>query len=240
MKKQTSLIKNQKGAILLEFVLCFPILFVLFLFVMQLAQIMITWQVVHYAAYMGARSSMTTNLLYRQSTAEKVVKRVLAVVSASPDDEKGNSGDKDKKENKHADDKYAKLDGWGYLPATKYLEKQVDVDISKIDLIPGGVRCTVKFKMFLHVPVAGALISFFAKENKTEEEKKEFEKLLDEKAGRNPALLAKYSNDLTVKQGEKKDNGKGGSDDIKYPYIVLTSSSVMSIPYSTLKYPLIQ
>ena len=173
MKKQTSLIKNQKGAILLEFVLCFPILFVLFLFVMQLAQIMITWQVVHYAAYMGARSSMTTNLLYRQSTAEKVVKRVLAVVSASPDDEKGNSGDKDKKENKHADDKYSKLDGWGYLPATKYLEKQVDVDISKIDLIPGGVRCTVKFKMFLHVPVAGALISFFAKENKTEEEKKE-------------------------------------------------------------------
>ena len=68
---------------MLEFVLCFPILFVLFLFVMQLAQIMITWQVVHYAAYMGARSSMTTNLLYRQSTAEKVVKRVLAVVSAS-------------------------------------------------------------------------------------------------------------------------------------------------------------
>ena len=218
---------------MLEFVLCFPILFVLFLFVMQLAQIMITWQMVHYAAYMGARSAMTTNLVFRQSRAETVAKRILAVVSASPADSSGDK--KDKKEKDRADDKYSKLDGWGYLPDTKYLDQQVGVDISKIDLLPGGVRCTVKFKMFLHVQVAGALISFFAKENKTEQEKKEFEELLDKGGARNPALLAKYSNDLTVKKG---NNNK--TDDIKYPYIVLTSSSVVSIPYSTLKYPLVK
>ena len=220
---------------MLEFVLCFPILFVLFLFVMQLAQIMITWQMVHYAAYMGARSAMTTNLLFRQSRAETVAKRILAVVSASPTE--SGTDEKDKKEKDRAEDKYSKLDGWGYLPFTKYLDQQVEVDISKVDLIPGGVRCTVKFKMFLHVPVAGALISFFAKENKTDKEKKEFEETLEQDASRNPALLAKYSNDLTVKKGTRKDNNTEGSDDIKYPYLLLTSSSVFSIPYSTLVYP---
>ena len=82
--RRENFLKERKGAVLLEFVLCFPILLVLFFFAIQLAQIMITWQVVHYAAYMGARSSMVTNNIQRQSQAEKVVKRILAVVSASP------------------------------------------------------------------------------------------------------------------------------------------------------------
>ena len=45
LKRRESFLKERKGAVLLEFVLCFPILLVLFLFAMQLAQIMITWQV---------------------------------------------------------------------------------------------------------------------------------------------------------------------------------------------------
>ena len=72
MAKRRSLRRSGEGAILLEFVLCFPLLIVLFLFTMQLAQIMITWQVVHYAAYMGARSAMTVNNIRRKSQAEKV------------------------------------------------------------------------------------------------------------------------------------------------------------------------
>ena len=92
MTKRRSLLRSGDGAILLEFVLCFPLLLVLFLFTMQLAQIMITWQVVHYAAYMGARSSMTTNNIRRQAQAEKVVKRILAAVSASPTDSKDADG----------------------------------------------------------------------------------------------------------------------------------------------------
>ena len=51
------LFKSRDGAVLLEFVLCFPILFVLFLFVIQFSYILIAWQVVHYSAYMGARSA---------------------------------------------------------------------------------------------------------------------------------------------------------------------------------------
>lgn len=216
MTKRRSLLRSGDGAILLEFVLCFPLLLVLFLFTMQLAQIMITWQVVHYAAYMGARSSMTTNNIRRQAQAEKVVKRILAAVSASPTDSK-DAGDR-------APDEYSKLDGWGWLPETKYLEKQVAVEIPLTDIDPSGVRCTVKFKMFLHVPVAGRLIAFFARENK-EEKDKDWQKQLDQQAvALNPALLAGEPQTIEL-------------DKIKYPYIELTSTSTVNIPYGTKFYP---
>ncbi|MBR6240403.1 MAG: pilus assembly protein [Lentisphaeria bacterium] len=228
LKRWESFLKERKGAVLLEFVLCFPILLVLFLFAMQLAQIMITWQVVHYAAYMGARSSMVTNNIQRKSQAEKVVKRILAVVSASPATTSAqNSKDGGKGGNKDADrtkDEYCKLDGWGYLPDTKYLEKQVDVDIPLVDIDPSGVRCTVKFKMFLNVPVAGPLIAFFANPNKKD---KDWEKKLDDQANAlNPALLV---DDPQTVEPEK---------DLKLPYIELSSTSVVNIPYGTKAYPL--
>lgn len=216
MKGRSSLRTSAGGAVLLEFVLCFPLLFVLFLFAMQLAQIMITWQVVHYAAYMGARSSMTANNLLRQAQAEKAVKRILAVVSASPADSR--------EAKDRAPDDYAKLDGWGWLPGTKYLEKQVSVDIPLTDIDPSGVRCTVRFKMFLHVPVAGRLISFFAKSNKSGAEQ-DWQKQLDRQAvALNPALIAGDPQTIEF-------------DKIKYPYIELSSTSVVNIPYGTKFYP---
>ncbi len=224
--RRETFMKERKGAVLLEFVLCFPILLVLFFFAMQLAQIMITWQVVHYAAYMGARSSMVTNNIQRQSQAEKVVKRILAVVSASPSStaqnkKDGKDGNKDSERTK---DEYCKLDGWGYLPDTKYLEKQVSVDIPLTDIDPSGVRCTVKFKMFLNVPVAGPLIAYFANPNKKD---KDWEKRLDDQANAlNPALLA---DDPQTLEPEK---------DLKIPYIELKSTSVVNIPYGTKAYPL--
>ena len=223
IERRETFLNERKGAVLLEFVLCFPILLVLFLFAMQLAQIMITWQVVHYAAYMGARSSMVTNNIQRQSQAEKVVKRILAVVSASPatstQNEKGGNQEADR-----AKDQYSKLDGWGYLPDTKYLEKQVSVDIPLVDIDPSGVRCTVKFKMFLNVPVAGPLIAFFANPNKKD---KDWEKKLDDQAyALNPALLV---DDPQTVEPEK---------DLKLPYIELSSTSVVNIPYGTKAYPL--
>ena len=221
-REKETFLKSWKGAALLEFVFCFPILFVLFLFAVQFAYIMITWQVVHYSAYMGARSAMTVNNLQRKSRAETVAKRILAVVSGSPADSK------DAKD--RADDKYIRLDGWGRLPNTKYLDQQVEVDIPLIDIDPRGLQCTVKFKMFLLVPVAGRIISFFAKEKKSEEEKK-WEKKLDEQAyALNPALLAQYANELEVKGSDKKEK-------LKYPYITLSSTSVIAIPYATKFYP---
>lgn len=222
MSRRRSLWKDSRGAALLEFVFCFPILFVLFLFAMQFAYIMITWQVVHYSAYMGARSAMTVNNLQRKSRAETVVKRILAVVSASPSD----SSDAKNR----ADDKYIRLDGWGRLPNTKYLDDQVKVEIPLTDLDPRGLQCTVKFKMFLLVPVAGRIISFFAKDNKDEEESKWSEKLDQQSYALNPALLAQYANKMEVKGSDKKEK-------LKYPYITLTSTSVIAIPYATKFYP---
>ena len=221
MSEKARLLKETNGAILLEFVMCFPLLIVLFLFSMQLAQIMITWQVVHYAAYMGARSTMVSNNINRQSRAEKVVKRVLAVVSASPVDSK--------EEKDRAPDEYSKLDGWGWLPGTKFLEDQVSVDVPLLDLDPSGVRCTVKFKMLLNVPVAGHLIGFFARKDKDPADK-DWEKQLDKQAvALNPALLKGKAQTLELDGGKKK---------LERPYIELESTSVISIPYGTKFYPI--
>ncbi len=223
MKRIRNVRRGSEGAALLEFVFCFPILFVLFLFAVQFADIMITWHMVHYSAYMGARSAMTVNNLQRKSRAEAVAKRILAVVSGSPSD---SSDAKDR-----ADDKYIRLDGWGRLPNTKYLDQQVEVNIPLTDLDPRGVKCTVKFKMFLLVPVAGRIISFFAKKEKSEEEQ-QWQKKLDEQAyALNPALLARYANEMEVNGADKKEK-------LKYPYITLTSSCVIPIPYATKFYPL--
>ena len=225
MRRRMMFLKDTRGAALLEFVFCFPILFVLVLFAIQFAYILITWQVVHYSAYMGARSAMTVNNLQRKSRAETVVKRILAVVSASPADSK------DAKD--RADDKYIKLDGWGRLPNTKYLDQQVEVEIPLTDIDPRGLTCTVKFKMFLLVPVAGRIISFFAKPDKNEEESKWAEKLDQQAYALNPALLAQYANEMELKGSDKKEK-------LKYPYITLTSTSVIAIPYATKFYPMTQ
>ena len=140
--------------------------------------------------------------------------------SASPAPKSGGDG----KGSDRTRDEYCKLDGWGYLPDTKYLEQQVSVDIPLTDLDPSGVHCTVKFKMFLNVPVAGNLIAFFANPDKKD---KEWQKKLDEQAyALNPALLA---NDPQTIEPEK---------DLKIPYIELSSTSVVNIPYATKTYPL--
>lgn len=217
MRKRDTLAKGSGGAVLLEFVMCFPLLLVLFFFCIQVAQIMITWQVVHYAAYMGARSAMTSNNINRKSRAEKVVKRILAVVSASPTDSK------DAKD--RAPDEYSKLDGWGWLPGTKYLDQQVKVDIPLTDVDPSGTRCTVKFKMFLHVPVAGKLIAFFANPKKKGRDDEVKKKLDRQGIALNPALLADDPQTMELNK-------------VKYPYIELTSTGVIFIPYGTKFYPI--
>ena len=97
-----------------------------------------------------------------------------------------------------------------------------------LDVDPRGLKCTVKFKMLLQVPVAGRIISFFAKKDKTEEESKWQEKLEQQAYALNPALLGKYANEWTIDEKNK----------LKYPYITLSSSSVISIPYATKYYPL--
>ena len=73
--------------------------------------------------------------------------------------------------------------------------------------------------------------SFFAKKDKTKEEQEWEKKLEEDSYARNPALLARYANELEV-------NGAGGKEKLRYPYITLTSSSVIPIPYATKFYPL--
>ena len=76
--------------------------------------------------------------------------------------------------------------------------------------------------------MAGRLISFFAKEDKNDDEKKWQELLDKQEYALNPALI-EYSNEVELDSGDEK---------LKIPYITLTSKSAVAIPYSTLKYPI--
>ena len=51
-------------------------------------------------------------------------------------------------------------------------------------------------------------------------------------SGNPKSLLAQYANAMSV------DGSSGKKSELKYPYITLTSSSVISIPYATKYYPL--
>ncbi|MCQ2380138.1 MAG: pilus assembly protein [Victivallaceae bacterium] len=192
--------RRESRAVLMEFVMCIPIVLTLFFFIVQLAQIMISQQVVAYAAYAGARATMTCNIVQRKTMAEYAVKRVLAAISGSPSSDKGK-------------DEYSVIDGWGRLPFTAYLDKQVEVDVLPL---PYGSKCNVRFKMFLLVPVAGRLISYFANDGKLPAQDPD---------STNPMLEVTEANEIEI-------------DGQKFPFIELKGSAIVHIPYSTLKYPL--
>jgi len=207
--------KRKNGGIMLEFVLCFPLLFVIFLFAVQFSQIFLTWQVLHYAAFMGARATLTCNTSERNTRAKEAAMRVLAVVSDS-------ATSKDD----HGDENYSKIDGWGYLPFTKYVSDQTTVTVEEKKSKNEVVMCKVKYKMFLYVPVAGKLISYFGNPDvdATEELKKEWENEDNAQGSSlNPGLI-----EAKAKEADFAEN---------YPYIELESNCAVSIPYDTTVYP---
>lgn len=58
-----SILKRQQGDVIIEFVLVLPILLLLFFTCLQLAHFWIAKQLLHYAAYSAARTTLVTNVL---------------------------------------------------------------------------------------------------------------------------------------------------------------------------------
>ena len=136
--------KGRRASILMEAVIVFPVLVMLIFAIFQFANVLMVQQLVEYAAYCGARATLTCNAMQASSQAKDAVLRVLAPVSLSKENAEGDTGP-------HV------YPGWGKLKGTKDIANQVDVELSPSPLLVADamkyVGCKVTFRYPLLVPV---------------------------------------------------------------------------------------
>ena len=132
------------ASILMEAVIVLPVLVMLIFAVIQFANILMVQQLVEYAAYCGARATLTCNAVLATGKATRAALRVLAPVSLSEEDDDSDTGPHD-------------YPGWGKLKGTKNLEDQVEVELMPPPIVAADtvkyVGCKVTFRYPLLVPV---------------------------------------------------------------------------------------
>ena len=144
----------RRGSMLMEFVLVMPLLFIMIMLVLQFAQVWMVKQVMSYAAFCAARSTICVNEAYpadAQHGAETAAKRVLAWVNFF-----GTGGSKG-----------VKVPGWGEIPESAGIDRRVTVylndAIPEIGYpIPGARAAQVVFNCPLLIPIAGQMVSWYA------------------------------------------------------------------------------
>ncbi len=123
-----------------------PILFILMMLVLQLAQVWLAKQMVSYAAFCAARATMACPPSECERAAKKAAVQSLAWVNILGGGGLGSG---------------VKVPGWGEVPESDSTAARVEVE----DFQPDQGRCavcTVKFKFPLLVPVSVQLFSYFA------------------------------------------------------------------------------
>ena len=132
------------ASILMEAVIVLPVLVMLIFAVIQFANILMVQQLVEYAAYCGARATLTCNAALATGKATRAALRVLAPVSLSEEDDDSDTGPHD-------------YPGWGKLKGTKDLEDQVEVELMPPPIVAADtvkyVGCKVTFKYPLLIPI---------------------------------------------------------------------------------------
>ena len=225
----------------MEFVLTMPILFMLIMLVLQFAQIMVARQFVAYAAFCSTRSMLCSNPSEwnngdkKYNCAHQAARRALAWVNifGTPESatlrgwEEGyvetGAGDfsdlSDKSTESFVTVMYGSSEthdvlvpGWGQVPESNSIDRRLEVECGP--KIPNG-KCaysTVRYKFPLLIPVAGQMISF----------------------------LAKHSADESLyMQSKSLMPGWTGEQELfdGVPYIELTETCVLPLPYSTARLP---
>jgi len=136
--------RRRPGSILMEAVIVLPVLLMLIFAIFQFANVMMVQQLVEYAAYCGARATLTCRPAQAPTHAKEAAKRILAPVSLSKEDD-------DSKTGPHA------YPGWGNLKGTKDLDDRVEVDLSPSPMTTAPslhyVGCKVKFDYPLIIPI---------------------------------------------------------------------------------------
>jgi hypothetical protein len=204
------------GSAMMEFVLVMPLLFVMIMGVLQVAHIWMARQVVHYAAYCAARSTLTANheLMKDQGVATDAALRVCAWIAF--DDEGGGGSAQDVTE----------IPGWGTIPFSGSVKKRTRVVTGNTDseytgmmgACPWQTRAVVEFDFPLLMPVAGQMMSYLVKPSGAEVAQQIRAGIIAVKPGMG-----------WTGQEEKKN--------YSYPYITLKEMCILPKPYSTAIYP---
>ena len=208
--------KRHNGSAMMEFVLVMPLLFVMIMGVLQIAHIWMARQVVHYAAYCAARSTLTANtqLFQDQTVARNAAYRVCAWIAF---DDKGEGDAQDVTE----------IPGWGKIPFSESVKKRTrvftgftDADYSGMFAAsPWQTRAVVEFDFALLMPVAGQMMSSLFKQDAA-------------------AIVGQIrSGEIAVRPGMGW-TGQEEKKNYSYPYITLKEMCILPKPYSTAIYPL--
>lgn len=234
----------KKGSMLLEFVLTMPTLFMLIMLVLQVAQILVVRPFVAYAAFCSTRSMLCANRGEWNPKNDKqfqcthqAARRALAWVNifGTPETADLRGWEEEALEPKPSafsdidgtpiyyttkiygskKTKDVTVPGWGQIPASNSVDDRLDVDVESegLGVFPGRYAASkVTYKFPLLIPVAGQMISFLA---------------------RHSAEESLYVKSKTLMPGWT------GEQELFHgvPYIELTETCVLPLPYSPDKLP---
>lgn len=208
-------LSSEKGSVLVELVLAMPILFVMTMAVLQFAHIWIARQVVHYAAYSSARSTLTSRSgRLAHGKALDSARSACAWVTFSNGDNQGEE---------------LEVAGWGKIPNSGAVNERVRVTTGYEDYynlyFPWESRVTVEFDFPLLMPVVGRMVSYLHKQDSDTVA----EKLASGEVG------FKVGSGWT---GQQEVAGDSKSEEGALPFITIRESCILPKPYSTDNYPL--
>jgi hypothetical protein len=146
----STLAVDERGAVMMEFVIAFPVVLILCLGAIQFAHIWMAKQVVHYAAYCAARAELV------DGNPQAAARTVCAWISFSKA-----SGDVD-----------VELPGWGAIKGSGGIDRKLAVEVehllppldvpvpAALALTPHDIRATVSFDLPLMTPIVGPMIGW--------------------------------------------------------------------------------
>lgn len=206
----------------MEFVLVAPLVLILVSMILQFANIWTARQVTAYAAYCAARATMVVPKDEKKAAAKKAAELACAWMSLAglP----GSTGEQE-----------VKIKGWGTIPGSDSADKRVSVEVREDgeNNVPAAV-VTVHFKFPLMLPLAGRMISWAVNH---EEGLSKFDYGHHQLAGgNNPGWAGQET--VMDENGNAVDRTDGvWGKDGRFPFITLTETCVLPMPYSTAKFP---
>ena len=230
----------KRGSMLMEFVLTMPILFMLIMLIIQFAQIMVVRQFVAYAAFCSTRSMLCSNRSEwdhggkLNNCTHQAARRVLAWVNIFGTPETahlrgweegylsvsaGDFSDVEDSPISYVTKIYGSkethdvlIPGWGQILESNSVDRRLDIPSEK-RLVKDGkfATSTVKYKFPLLIPVAGQMIGFFMHHSADESQ-----------YVKSKTLMPGWGDSLS--EDEMLDG---------MPYITLTETCVLPLPYST-------
>ena len=160
------------GAVMLEFVLAFPLILTLILACMQFAHIWMAKQVVHYAAFCAARAALVCEAGEYDRAAQQAAEQVCAWI-----DRGMTGGERDKR-----------IPGWGDIPGSGGVGRKTRVTIEKVGR--WNVKATVENDFAMVFPLAGPMIGWAM--NPWRENQEYLEQHADESGNLGDADLVRY------------------------------------------------